>query len=103
MKAGDFARDRALLETAVLALFEHVHDEETARSFLRLAEEIAGEINTFERYVTTEGCPAGCESGSVKSARKARRHWYAWKNCPRCKGKGRVKRVGRHSLEGVQA
>lgn len=85
-------QDIEALERAFVALLEHVHDEETARSFLRLAEEIAGEINTFERYVTTERCPAGCESGSIKSARNTRRYWDAWKNCPRCKGKGRVKK-----------
>ena len=87
-------QDIEALERAFAALLEHVHDDESAKSFLRLAEEIAFGIGLFERYVATERCPAGCDRGRIESARKTRRHWDAWKNCPRCKGKdkGRVKR-----------
>lgn len=87
-----FKRDIEALERAFAPLLEHVHDEESAKSFLRLAEEIACGIGLLERYAATERCPAECERGRIKSARKTRRHWDAWKNCPRCRGKGRVKR-----------
>ena len=90
-----FKRDIEALERAFAPLLEHVHDEESAKSFLRLAEEIACGIGLLERYATTERCPAECYCGKIKMVRETR-CGYKWKNCPRCRGKGRVKRGGDH-------